>query len=166
RDRLGARVTTRTRTGFSTPAPADWDRDRLRRQADSLPEGYAIRRVTAPDIPSYVDVAKDFVSNFRSVESYLKHGLGYGVWSGERCVAGCLSFTLANGKLEVEIDTDPAHRRKGLARAVAATLILHCLDAGIEPCWDAHNPESAALAQQLGFTDPTPYEVFVVGAEA
>jgi hypothetical protein len=46
---------------------------------------------------------------------------------------------------------------------VAAALILHCLDAGIEPCWDAHNPESAALALQLGFTDPMPYEVFVVG---
>jgi predicted GNAT family acetyltransferase len=77
-------------------------------------------------------------------------------------VAGCSSYTLANNKLEIEIDTHPDHRRKGLARAVAAALILYCLDAGIEPCWDAHNPESAALAEQLGFTDPTPYEVFVV----
>ena len=163
RDRLGPRVTTRTRTGFSTPAPADWNRERLQQLAGAVPEGYTIRRVTAPDIPSYMEVATEFVSNFRSVDAYLERGLGYGVWLGDRCVAGCSSYTLANGKLEVEIDTDPEHRRKGLARAVAAALILHCLDAGIEPCWDAHNPESAALALQLGFTDPMPYEVFVVG---
>lgn len=163
RDRLRSRVTTRTRTGFTTPALPAWDRAHLQSLASSVPDGYEVRRVTGPDIPSYVEVAKEFVSNFRSVDDYLEHGLGFGVWQGERCVAGCSSFTLANNKLEVEIDTDPGHRRKGLARAVAATLILHCIEAGIEPCWDAHNPESAALAEQLGFTDPMEYDVMVVG---
>ena len=163
RDRLRSRVATRTRTGFSTPAPSEWNREHLQRLAASAPDGYTIRRVTADDIPAYMEVAKEFVNNFRSVDAYMERGLGFGVWQGDRCVAGCSSFTLANNKLEVEIDTDPDHRRKGLARAVAATMILHCIDAGIEPCWDAHNPESAALAEQLGFTDPTPYEVFVVG---
>ena len=65
----------------------------------------------------------------------------------------------------MEIDTHPDFRRRGLARSVAATMILHCLDEGIEPCWDAHNPESAALALQLGFVDPQAYTVFVVGTD-
>ena len=156
-------MTQRTRTGFATPAPDAWDRERLRAQSTALPDGYSVRRVGPEDIPAYVTVAKDFVSNWRSPDAFLERGIGYGVWRGDTCVAGCSSYTMANNKLEVEIDTAPEHRRKGLARAVAATLILHCLDNGIEPCWDAHNPESAALAGQLGFIDPQEYTVHIVG---
>lgn len=166
RDRLGEKMTQRTRTGFATPAPDAWDRERLRSQAAALPDGYSVRRVGPDDISAYVTVAKDFVSNWRSPEAFLERGVGYGVWHGDTCVAGCSSYTMANNKLEVEIDTAPEHRRKGLARAVAATLILHCLDHGIEACWDAHNPESAALAEQLGFIDPQEYTVHVVGGNS
>ena len=163
RETLGAGVRERTRTGFATPHPQAWDRARLREMAASLPEGFAIRRVTAESLGTFLDVAKDFTSNWRSPEACLAHGVGFGVFEGDRCVAGCGSFTLAGKRLEVEIDTEPGYRRRGLARAVAAALILHCLEAGIEPCWDAHNPESAALALQLGFVEPCPYTVFVVG---
>ena len=162
-DRKRAERTHRTRTGFTSPAPNAWDRDRLRSQAAALPDGYSVRRVASEDLPAYTAVAKDFVSNWRSTDAFMEHGVGFGVWHGDTCVAGCSSYTLANKKLEVEIDTAPEHRRKGLARAVAATLILHCLDNGIEPCWDAHNPESAALATQLGFIDPLEYTVHIIG---
>ncbi len=164
RRELGDRVTTRTRTGMATPEPQVWDRERLRAQAAALPQGFDIRRITADNLSTFLDVAKDFASSWRSNEAFLAHGVGFGAFVGERCVAGCGSYTMANGKLEVEIDTEPEFRRRGLARAVAATLILHCLEHGIEPCWDAHNPESAALALQLGFVDPYPYTVFVVSS--
>jgi GNAT superfamily N-acetyltransferase len=163
RETLGAAAQERTRTGFATSHRHEWDRARLREMAASLPEGFAIRRITASNLATFLDVAKDFASNWRSHEAFLAGGVGFGVFEGDRCVAGCGSFTLANNRLEVEIDTEPAYRRRGLARAVAAALILHCLEAGIEPCWDAHNPESAALAQQLGFVEPYPYTVFAVG---
>lgn len=155
-------VSERTRTGFATPQPNVWNRKRLREQSSALAAGFEIRAIDADNIDSFLVVAKDFASNWRSVDAFLAHGFGFGVFEGERCVAGCSSYTLAGGKLEIEIDTDPEYRRRGLARAVAATLIEHCLDRGLEPCWDAHNPESAALALQLGFVDPYPYTVFVV----
>lgn len=161
RKTLAGRVHERTRTGFATP-PGSAHRGRLAEQAAAVPDGFDIRRVTAGNLRTFLDVAAEFASNWRSPEAFLERGLGFGVFFGERCVAGCSSFTMANDKLEIEIDTAPEYRRRGFARAVAATLISHCLDCGIEPCWDAHNPESAQLAIQLGFSDPQPYTVFVV----
>jgi len=162
---LAGRFRERSRTGFATP-PRALQRLRLAYQAAALPNGFDIRRITAENLRALLDVAREFASNWRSSEAFLECGLGFGVFHGERCVAGCSSFTLANDRLEIEIDTAPEYRRRGLARAVAATLIGHCLDSGIEPCWDAHNPESAELATQLGFGDPHPYTVFVTAPAA
>ena len=158
---LGDELTERTRIGFAAPEPDAWDRERLREMAAAAPDGFAIRRITPDNVAPFVEVASDFVHHFRTREAYFAQGVGFGVFAGDRCVAGCSSYTIANGKLEIEIDTHPDFRRRGLARAVAATMILHCIDAGIEPCWDAHNPESAALAVQLGFVDPEAYTVLV-----
>jgi GNAT superfamily N-acetyltransferase len=162
RSALADRIVERERTGFATPAPAAWDRGRLQALAADIPPDFRIERIDRSNIASFLVVAEDFASNWRSLDAYLERGLGFGVFDATHCVAGCSSFTLANNKLEIEIDTDPEYRRLGLARAVAARLILHCLEHGIEPCWDAHNPESAALALQLGFVNPEPYTVFVV----
>jgi GNAT superfamily N-acetyltransferase len=158
---LAGRVHERTRTAFAAPPEAS-HRESLVEQAASLPDGLEIRRIVAANLDSFLAVAREFAENWRTAEDFLERGVGFGVFSGERCVAGCSSFTLANGKLEIEIDTEPDYRRRGLARAVAATLILHCLDRGIEPCWDAHNPPSAQLALQLGFDGAQPYAVFPV----
>lgn len=163
RKTLGAKVSEHTRTAFSTPRTDAWNRHRLREAASSLPDGFSIRRVTAADIDSFSAVDKDLITNFGTIERFLEAGLGFGVWFDGRYIAGCSSYTLANGKLEIEIDTHPDFRRRGLARAVAATIILYCLDHAIEPCWDAHNTESGALAEQLGFVDPRPYTVLRVG---
>jgi L-amino acid N-acyltransferase YncA len=64
------------------------------------------------------------------------------------------------GKLEIEIQTHRQFRRRGLARAVAAALILYCIEHGIEACWDAANEPSAALARQLGFHSTGKYEAY------
>jgi GNAT superfamily N-acetyltransferase len=158
---LAGRLHERTRTAFAAP-PGASHRERLVEQAAALPDGLEIRRTVAANLDSFLAVAREFAGNWRTPEDFLQRGVGFGVFSGERCVAGCSSFTLANRKLEIEIDTEPAYRRRGLARAVAATLILHCLNHGIEPCWDAHNPPSAQLALQLGFGEPRPYTVFPI----
>ena len=43
-------------------------------------------------------------------------------------------------------------------------MILHCVNHGLEPCWDAHNPMSARLAERLGFVDAAPYTAYQVRA--
>jgi GNAT superfamily N-acetyltransferase len=165
RSTLSGDMHERTRTGMATPMSTAWNRDRLQAMASAIPDGFEIQRVTESDVQAFASFEKDLVANFGTIERYLESGIGFGVWHDGHWVAGCSSFTLAGGKLEMEIDTHPDFRRRGLARSVAATMILHCLDEGIEPCWDAHNPESAALALQLGFVDPQPYTVFVVGTD-
>ena len=69
-------------------------------------------------------------------------------------------------KLITEIQTHHDYRRRGLASATAAAMIEHCLDAGLEPCWDAHNSMSAALATKIGFVNPTPYTAYELAPDA
>jgi hypothetical protein len=42
-------------------------------------------------------------------------------------------------------------------------MIEYCLELNLEPCWDAHNEASAALATKLGFVHPAPYTAYEVG---
>ena len=65
--------------------------------------------------------------------------------------------------IRFEIQTALAHRRRGLATAVAAVMILYCLDHDLKPCWDAANEMSACLAEKIGFAGRTPYRAYQIG---
>ena len=75
-------------------------------------------------------------------------------------VSDVSSAAVGGRKFEIEIQTHRQFRRRGLARAVAAALILHGLEHGIEACWDAANEPSAALARQLGFRSTGKYDAY------
>ena len=45
----------------------------------------------------------------------------------------------------------------GLATALSASLIVESLSRGLEPHWDAANPESCKLALKLGYTSAGSY---------
>lgn len=66
-------------------------------------------------------------------------------------VSGASSYTVYRDGIEIEIDTREDERRKGLALACGARLILECLACGRYPSWDAHNKGSLALAEKLGY---------------
>nr|WP_326186254.1 GNAT family N-acetyltransferase [uncultured Oscillibacter sp.] len=55
-------------------------------------------------------------------------------------------------------------RRRGLALARGARLILACLDRGLYPSWDAHPPASLALAERLDHALSHPCPAFAVSA--
>ena len=79
-----------------------------------------------------------------------------------KVVAGASTAHCYRNGIEVEIDTDPAERRKGLATAVGAKLILSCLDDGLEPRWDAANLISVHLAEKLGYRFDREYAYYWV----
>ena len=83
-----------------------------------------------------------------------------GILHQGRFVSGASSAAVGGGKFEIEIQTRREFCRRGLARAVAAALILYCLEHGIEACWDAANEPSATLARQLGFHSTGKYEAY------
>lgn len=111
------------------------------------------------------DWSRDFVSLFGSYEAFRRLGIGVAALDGDRMVSGASSYVRYSDGIEIEVDTDPAMRRHGLAAACAARLIRLCLNRGLTPRWDAHTAISATLAKKLGFLMSGPYTAFEINAE-
>lgn len=151
----GDKLTAHGRTSFRS---ARFDRDFLARAIEELPRDFIVVRVDAGNVEDFATLGPSLVGNFNSREEYLARGLGFGIQHGGEFVSAVSSFCVAGNELEIEIQTRPMFRRRGLATIAAARLILHCLDHGITPHWDAHNEPSAQLARKLGFCDEVKYE--------
>lgn len=141
-----------------------FDREKLAGLMASLPVGYKIRLI---DEKWYEEIMKhewsrDLCSQFKSAEDYVKRGLGFCVIHDGQVVAGASSYALYNDGIEIQIYTREDHRRKGLAAACGAALILECLKRGIYPGWDAANMESVRLAEKLGYRLKGPYYTWAV----
>lgn len=77
-------------------------------------------------------------------------------------VCGATSAFVCEGAIEIQINTVKAYRGLGLATAVGATLLVHCLEHGIEPHWDAGAPDSERVAAKLGYVPDSAYEWLVL----
>jgi len=106
--------------------------------------------------------SRDFCSQFSSFSDYHKNGLEFVVLHDNRPVCGASSYTYYSGGIEIEIGTVQAHRRKGLATACAAQLILECLGRQLYPSWDAADSESMALAEKLGYHLDSEYVTYKI----
>ncbi|WP_039043391.1 GNAT family N-acetyltransferase [Sporosarcina sp. ZBG7A] len=130
----------------------------------SLPEGYEIKKVdnNIAIAPSFNNLSEDFVSQFESLDDFIKRGVGYAILHEGIVVAAATSFSVFDSGIEIEIATHPAYRRKGLATIVAAALILDCLDSGKYPSWDGANFESVELAKKLGYVFKDSYDTYFI----
>ena len=138
-----------------------FDTDRLGRFSQALPGGFELRQVSPEEVAQFAtDLGRSLIYNFRSHEEFITRGVGMGILHQGRFVSGACSAAVGGLKYEIEIQTHPQFRRRGLARAVASALILYGLEHGIEPCWDAANEPSSALARQLGFHPTRKYEAY------
>lgn len=120
----------------------------------SLPQGYALKMLDE-EVYRFCqenDWCRDWVSLFSSYADYRRRGIGAIITKDGVPVAGASSYSVYSGGIEIEIQTAQAHRRKGLAAAAAAALILECLQRNLYPSWDAANLWSADLARKLGYT--------------
>lgn len=158
----GNRVGKHTRYAIKKE-PGVFDGSKLTFYASSLPPEYALAPI---DEAIYAQAAQekwseDLVSQFPDGADYCLRGLGAAVlWNGQ-LVAGASSYTIYPGGIEIEIDTKPEYRGRGLATACGAALILECLRRGLYPSWDAHDLRSVALAEKLGYHRDHPYPVYV-----
>ena len=144
-----------------------FDKDLLHKLMDKLPEGYELRDIDENiyDMCLSDPVTRDFVSSFESKGKYLDIGRGVVVIKSGRIVAGASSFARYNEGIEIEVDTAAEERRKGLATAASAALILQCLDEGLYPSWDAQNMNSVHLAEKLGYEYDHEYTVYEVSGD-
>lgn len=144
-----------------------FDVEKLRCATRNLPEGYEIKAI---DEKLYNECLKnswsrDFVAQYASYNEYEKLGLGFAAIQNGELVAGVSSYSSYRDGIEIEIVTRQDHRRRGLAYACAATLIVECLSRGLYPSWDAANLWSVALAEKLGYHFSHEYPVYTVTGE-
>ena len=148
-DRPEARKTVR----YAMKKDTRFDRNVLREIAASLPAGYRLRSLDGAmyDLCLQEPFSVDFVSSFGSRENYLERGRGVVILKDGRIVSGASSYSRYLEGIEIEVDTAPEERRKGLAGAACASLIMSCLEEGLYPSWDAQNLTSVHLAEKLGY---------------
>lgn len=130
-----------------------FDVEKLQQAVDSLQSGYALKKMEEAEynMCKKNTWANDLVSQYKDYKAYKNLGLGIAVLKDGELVAGASSYSRYDKGIEIEIDTQEDHRRKGLAYACGAKLILECLEEGLYPSWDAQNKWSVALAEKLGY---------------
>lgn len=131
---------------------------------EKLPKAYELKRIDRDIANSQAlrELSEDFTSQFDSIDDYINRGVGFCILYEGRVVSGASSYSIFDDGIEIEVDTHPEHRKKGLATVAAAALILYCLKNGLYPSWDAANLISVALAQKLGYVLDKPYDTYYV----
>ena len=136
----------------------------LREIVENIDAGYSLRMF---DEEMYNQAmankwSRDLCAQFADYRDFSEKGLGAGVLHNGELVAGASSYTVYRGGIEIEIDTRTDCRRRGLALACGARLILACLERDLYPSWDAQNKGSVALAEKLGYHFDKEYVVYEV----
>jgi GNAT superfamily N-acetyltransferase len=104
------------------------------------------------------------LAQFDSTEDFIKRGVGYYVEDRGRLAGTAFSSLVCSKGIEVSIFVSVEHRRKGLASSLGAYLLMWCLENGIEPHWDAANPESCRLAEKLGYERSGTYRAHILAS--
>ena len=151
-------------TRYAIRKDTRFDKDALKQFVNGLPVGYELHEIDSEIYDRCLEdpVTEDFVSSFESKETFLKIGRGMVVIKNGRIVSGASSYTRYSEGIEIEVDTVEDERRKGLAAAACAALILRCLEEGLYPSWDAQNMASVRLAEKLGYEFDHEYVAYEV----
>ena len=121
------------------------------------PDGFEllpIDRQTAAEHPAIRDLAEDEGGRWRSIDTFLDHGVGYVVLHDGVVVSHCLADCVVGQRAELGVGTEPAFRRQGLGRAVAIAAANACRRRGIvDVGWHCHasNASSIRIAESAGF---------------
>lgn len=151
-------------TRYAIKKDTQFDEKKLLQFVNELPDGYRICRIDGAIYEKCLlsQVTEDFVSSFQDKETYLQYGRGMVILKDGEIVSGASSYSRYLQGIEIEVDTVPSERRKHLATAACAALILECLKEELYPSWDAQNITSVHLAEKLGYEfshEYTAYEV-------
>jgi GNAT superfamily N-acetyltransferase len=144
--------------------PGVFRRDTLQYYVDSLSPKYELRLFDAGICAQTLaeQWSHDFCDCFLNFDDFLRRGFGAAVLHNGVLVSGASSYSVYNGGIEIEIDTKPEYRQRGLATVCGAKLILEALDRGLYPSWDAFDLRSVALAEKLGYHADAPYSIYMI----
>ncbi|KXH71499.1 MAG: hypothetical protein AM326_11770 [Candidatus Thorarchaeota archaeon SMTZ-45] len=143
-------------------SPDTLNLDHLKHLLNQLPKDYKLKRMELEAIKRLDKRNSMHIPTFfGSSESFHKMGIAYGIYYGSKLVCMASTFMPFTNEFEIQVDTfDLEHRRKGLATVASAALLIHALENGIVPQWDAANEASINLALKLGYINPDPWEAY------
>ena len=125
---------------------------------DTSPHRDRVRRVDAALLAAPGNMVE--FEDFDSAEDFLARGVGYTLLEGDQPAGAAYSSLACSRGIEVSLFVDEPYRRRGIATAISAALLLECVRRGLRPNWDAANLESCALAEKLGYTPAGTYESY------
>lgn len=160
RDMWGDRLGVQQRTKLS---PHLLDVAYLRELRANIPTCFTLERMDLATVKSLDKrIAIHIPLFFGGSREFFKEGVGFCIKHQGRVVSSASTFTPFVDEFEIQVDTidDPDYRRKGLATAVSAALIVYALEHYLIPHWDAANESSLALALKLGYTNPQPWAAY------
>ena len=132
----------------------NFDKNRLEEYVNKLDNKYKILDINKKIANSITE------SNFINItDNYEEKGIGCCCTCKNTIIGVCSSNIIYNDGIEINIKVDEKFRRKGIATALAAYLILKCIEKDIKVSWDAANLNSVKLAKKLGFRFYGPYTV-------
>lgn len=154
----GGRIELEPRVSYSA---THLDPEHLQSLQSRIPHGFQIKRLDldlARRIRDEVHPDLLLAEALGSAADFIERGVGFCALAGGRMVCGATSAFVSDRAIEIQINTVGAYRRLGLATAVGAALVRHCLVHGIEPHWDAGDPASERVAEKLGYVRDSTYD--------
>ncbi len=154
-ERFGDKLVAFPRYSFSAEGLSE---NHLSAVLDNSPHRDHVRRVDA-DLLARADNYVEY-DDFDSPADFLERGIAYTQMEEEKLTGAAYSSLVCNRGIEVSLFVDEAYRRRGIATAVSAALLLECVRRGRRPNWDAANQESCKIAESLGYTFLGSYEAY------
>ncbi|MDF2886626.1 MAG: hypothetical protein K0R23_1011 [Lacrimispora sp.] len=142
-----------------------FSKEALNNYLNSIPDGIQIRKIDQGLYEKAMNSewSREICSNFETQEDFIHCGFGFAALDGERLISGCSAYKISEEKIVVKVATHKEYKRRGLALACSAELILSCLKQEIFPTWDADNIPAAGLAEKLGYIFEKEYQVYRLG---
>jgi GNAT superfamily N-acetyltransferase len=113
----------------------------------------SIRRIDLGLATLFVNHPKGWVDlgAYESAEDFVDRSIGYCLLDGDELLGVAYGSLVCSRGIEVSIFVHPEHRQRGLATALAASLLRYCWEHHMDANWDAANPASCKLAMKLGY---------------
>ncbi|MFF2479996.1 GNAT family N-acetyltransferase [Paenibacillus sp. NPDC058071] len=137
-----------------------------------LPEEYILHEVDHKFWASLNEGAFDnrsFVTerirgSWQSFDDFHQRSLAFCITHSTKIVAVIAGTASFNDVIAIDIETEEAHRNKGLALLLTGKFVNECVSRGLTAQWDCveSNPASRKLAEKAGFTFIKQNEVYWV----
>ena len=124
-----------------------------------LPEGYLLSPFTAEIFGQH---PFEHGRNYADFREFKRLGSGFVILFKGKVVAAASSFLTLQQEVELDVSTDPAHRRRGLADHCVKEMMADCTARDLRIHWDAQNEASFQLALSHGFQEAQAYAVYIL----